>query len=215
LRIAWSPTLGYAKPDPEVVEICGRAARLLERAGCMVEEVERVFAADPEDLWAAEFYAGVGTRLRPILETRRDLLDPAVADILDAALKQEMRAYYDTVFRRYALRDEMVAFFSRYDALLSPTLPVSALEAGRNIPEGLEDRSLVSWVYYTYPFNLTGQPVGVPACGAFRPGPAGRPADRHAAQRWGGSAPDRRLARARARQFVSRVRLPPRMKWSR
>jgi aspartyl-tRNA(Asn)/glutamyl-tRNA(Gln) amidotransferase subunit A len=51
LRIAWSPTLGYAKPDPEVVEICGRAARLLERGGCMVEVVERVFAADPEDLW--------------------------------------------------------------------------------------------------------------------------------------------------------------------
>ena len=159
LKIAWSPTLGYAKPDPEVVEICGRAARLLERAGCMVEEVERVFADDPEDLWAAEFYAGVGTRLRPILETRRDLLDPAVADILDVALKQEMRAYYDTVFRRYALRDEMAAFFGRYDALISPTLPVSALEAGRNIPEGLEDRSLVSWVYYTYPFNLTGQPA--------------------------------------------------------
>ncbi len=159
LKIAWSPTLGYAKPDPEVVEICGRAARLLERAGCMVEEVERVFADDPEDLWAAEFYAGVGTRLRPILETRRDLLDPAVADILDVALKQEMRAYYDTVFRRYALRDEMAAFFGRYDALISPTLPVSALEAGRNIPKGLEDRSLVSWVYYTYPFNLTGQPA--------------------------------------------------------
>ena len=159
LKIAWSPTLGYAKPDPEVVEICGRAARLLERAGCQVEEVERVFAADPEDMWSAEFYAGVGTRLRPILETRRDLLDPAVADILDAALRQEMRVYYDAVFRRYALRDEMAAFFSRYDALLSPTLPVSALEAGRNIPEGLEDRSLVSWVYYTYPFNLTGQPA--------------------------------------------------------
>lgn len=43
--------------------------------------------------------------------------------------------------------------------LLSPTLPVSSLEAGRNIPIGLEDRSLVSWAFYTYPFNLTGQPA--------------------------------------------------------
>jgi Asp-tRNA(Asn)/Glu-tRNA(Gln) amidotransferase A subunit family amidase len=60
LRIAWSPTLGYAEPEPEVVEICARAARLLEGAGCVVEEVERVFAADPEDLWMAEFYAGAG-----------------------------------------------------------------------------------------------------------------------------------------------------------
>ena len=183
LKIAWSPTLGYAKPDPEVVEICGRAARLLERAGCMVEEVERVFADDPEDLWAAEFYAGVGTRLRPILETRRDLLDPAVADILDVALKQEMRAYYDTVFRRYALRDEMAAFFGRYDALISPTLPVSALEAGRNIPKGTrgpEPRVMGL-------LHLSVQPHrparGVPARGAFRPRFAGRPADRHAAQR--------------------------------
>ena len=159
VRIAWSSTLGYAEPDPEVVEICARAARLLERAGCVVEEVERVFAADPEDLWTAEFYAGVGTRLRPILESRRDLLDPAVAEILDAALALDMRDYYDAVFRRYALRDEMFAFFGRYDALLSPTLPISALEAGRNIPAGFEHRNLVSWVYYTYPFNLTGQPA--------------------------------------------------------
>ena len=88
-----------------------------------------------------------------------NLLDPAVAEILDAALALDMRAYYDSVFRRYALRDEMFAFFGRYDVLLSPTLPVSTLEAGRNIPAGFEHRNLVSWVYYTYPFNLTGQPA--------------------------------------------------------
>ncbi|MGU3539795.1 hypothetical protein [Methylobacterium sp. A54F] len=60
------------------------------------------------------------------------------ADVLDAALAQEMRAYYETVFARYALRDRMVGFFSRHDVLLSPTLPLSSLEAGRNIPAGLE-----------------------------------------------------------------------------
>ena len=159
LRVAWSATLGYARPDPEVAAIARTAALALADQGAVIAEVETVFEADPADLWTAEFYAGIGTRLRGILETRRDLLDPAVADVLDAALAQEMRGYYETVFARYALRDRMVGFFAHHDVLLSPTLPISSLEAGRNIPEGLADRGLVSWAFYTYPFNLTGQPA--------------------------------------------------------
>ena len=159
LRVAWSATLGYARPNPEVAAIARAAAMTLADQGAIVEEVETVFESDPAALWTAEFYAGIGTRLRGVLESRRDLLDPAVADVLDAALAQEMRAYYETVFARYALRDRMVSFFNGYDVLVSPTLPISSLEAGRNIPEGLEDRSLVSWAFYTYPFNLTGQPA--------------------------------------------------------
>lgn len=159
LKVAWSNTLGYARPDPEVAAIAHAATVALVDQGAAVDEIESVFETDPADLWTAEFYAGIGTRLRGVLETRRDLLDPAVADVLDAALAQEMRSYYETVFARYALRDRMIRFFSKYDVLLSPTLPISSLDAGRNIPPGLEDRSLVSWAFYTYPFNLTGQPA--------------------------------------------------------
>jgi len=77
LRIAFSPTLGYARPDPDVEAITVEAARTFEDLGCEVELVEKVFDKDPADLWTAEFYAGVGTRLRPFVETQRDLLDPA------------------------------------------------------------------------------------------------------------------------------------------
>jgi aspartyl-tRNA(Asn)/glutamyl-tRNA(Gln) amidotransferase subunit A len=48
---------------------------------------------------------------------------------------------------------------------LSPVLPVSSLDAGVNIPTSLKDRNLVSWVYYTYPFNLTGQPAATVCAG--------------------------------------------------
>ncbi len=165
LRIAWSPTLGYARPDPEVLRVIAPAVRRLEERGAVVEQVDTVFTTDPADLWTAEFYAGVGTRLREVLETQRDLLDPAVATVLDAAMAQEMRAYYDTVFARYALREEMRLFFERYDALLSPVLPVTALAAGTDMPAHLGDRNLVSWVFYTYPFNLTGQPAAAVCAG--------------------------------------------------
>ncbi len=165
LRIAFSPTLGYARPDPDVEAIIAVAARTFEDLGCKVELVERVFEKDPADLWVAEFYAGVGTRLRSFVETQRELLDPAVAEVLDSALSQDMRAYYETVFERYALRDKVRAFFESYDLLLSPVLPVSSLDVGKNIPDHLSDRNLVSWVFYTYPFNLTGQPAATVCAG--------------------------------------------------
>ena len=160
LRVAFSPTLGYARPDKGVAEIVKKAAQQLERLGCRVEEVEKVFDKDPVDIWTAEFYAGVGIRLRPFVEKQRDLLDPAVADVLEEALAQDMRTYYEKVFERYAFREQMRLFFEKYDILVSPVLPVSSLDVGLNIPLHLADRNLVSWVYYTYPFNLTGQPAG-------------------------------------------------------
>jgi aspartyl-tRNA(Asn)/glutamyl-tRNA(Gln) amidotransferase subunit A len=165
MRIAYSPTLGYARPDAEVRRVLDAAARQFLKLGCVVEHVEQVFERDPVDIWSAEFYAGVGTRLRPFLEKQRDLLDPAVADILETALRQDMRDYYATVFERYALRETMRLFFERFDVLLSPVLPVTALDVGRNVPPHLSDRNLVSWVYYTYPFNLTGQPAATVCAG--------------------------------------------------
>ncbi|SDO15178.1 aspartyl-tRNA(Asn)/glutamyl-tRNA(Gln) amidotransferase subunit A [Filomicrobium insigne] len=163
LRIAWSPTLGYARADAEVLSLCEKAAKSFEALGHHVDVVDHVMD-DPGDIWTAEFYAGVGTRLRATVETAPELIDPAVLEVLKEAISQDMRSYYDRVFARYAFREKMREFFEDYDLLLSPTLPTAAFPVGLNTPPGYEDRSIVSWVYYTYPFNLTGQPAAsIPA----------------------------------------------------
>jgi aspartyl-tRNA(Asn)/glutamyl-tRNA(Gln) amidotransferase subunit A len=164
MRVAWSPTLGYARPVPEVLEITERAVRVLEDFGCSVELVEEVME-DPEDLWNAEFYAGAGTRLKAALRNSPELLDPAVVDILEDALEGTVEEYYSKVFARYELREKVRRFFESYDLLLTPTLPVPAFWAGVNVPPELPERSIVSWVYYTYPFNLTGNPAASIPCG--------------------------------------------------
>jgi Asp-tRNA(Asn)/Glu-tRNA(Gln) amidotransferase A subunit family amidase len=170
LRIAWSRTLGYARPDPEVAAIAERAARVFEDLGCQVTEVDRVMDEDPVDLWTSEFYAGVGVRLKKQLTQQRELLDPAVADMLKDALAQTSEAYYAKVFRRYELRDKMRLFFERFDLLLTPTLPCPAFDVGLNTPPHLQGRNAVDWVYYTYPFNLTGQPAASIPAGLTRAG---------------------------------------------
>ncbi len=164
MRVAWSPTLGYARPTSEVLEITEGAVRVLEALGCSVELVEEVMD-DPVELWNAEFYAGAGTRLKGALRDSRELLDPAVAEILEGALEGTITDYYEKVFARYELRENVRRFFERYDLLVTPTLPVAAFGAGVNVPPELPDRNLVSWVYYTYPFNLTGNPAASIPCG--------------------------------------------------
>lgn len=164
MKIAWSRTLGYACPDPEVVQVTEKAVRKFEEMGCVVVDVDKVFDSDPIDIWMSEFYAGVGVRLKQILAKQREILDPAVADLLSDALSQSSEEYYSKVFARYELREQVRQFFEKFDLLMTPATPCAAFNVGLNAPPNLTHRNPVSWVYYTYPFNLTGQPAAsIPA----------------------------------------------------
>lgn len=158
MRIAWSPTLGFGRVDSEVLQLTEQAVKHIQRLGLNVDLVDHVMD-DPIDMWTAEFYAGVGTRLRDFIQNKPELLDPPVLEILKNALDQNMQDYYQSVFERFSFREKMRAFFDRYDILLTPTLPVTAFEVGRDLPPGYEDKNIVSWATFTYPFNLTGQPA--------------------------------------------------------
>ena len=158
MRIAWSPTLGYANPTSEVVGLCEQAVRTFEELGCEVELVDKVMEHDPIDMWMSEFYAGVGTRLKTMFAGQTERLDPAVAEMLSGALDRTLEEYWTQVFNRYRFREEMRQFMEKYDLLVSPVLPVPAFDVGLNVPPQMPDANVISWVRYTYPFNLTGQP---------------------------------------------------------
>jgi aspartyl-tRNA(Asn)/glutamyl-tRNA(Gln) amidotransferase subunit A len=61
---------------------------------------------------------------------------------------------------RSELHNAMLGFHARYDLLLTPTMPVTALKVGREGPDdGGYGDDWINWSPYTYPFNLTQQPA--------------------------------------------------------
>jgi aspartyl-tRNA(Asn)/glutamyl-tRNA(Gln) amidotransferase subunit A len=165
LKIAWSPTLGYGRPEPEVFRLVESAVEKLESLGAEVELVEEVMK-DPIELVMAEYFASANARLGGYLDSARELLDPDLVRSLEAARKLDIGDYYRRVFDRYSLRQTLYDLFQRYDLIATPTLPVTAFEAGQSTPTGREHGGNVfAWLTYTYPFNLTGHPAASVPCG--------------------------------------------------
>ena len=50
-KVAWSPTLGYAEVDAEVLAICERAVEVLASSGPRWSRWTTVFDEDPVDAW--------------------------------------------------------------------------------------------------------------------------------------------------------------------
>lgn len=167
LRIAWSPTLGWATPTETVRRAVEDGVRVLEQLGCSVEQVDAPFS-NPLDIWEAEFFAGAGSRLAPMIAAHRDLMDPAVVEQLSQVGKLTLADYMSKVAKRYEFREQVGRLFEKYDLLVTPTLPVTAFETGRNTPPNLsecEDGDITSWISYLSCFNLSGNPAASVPCG--------------------------------------------------
>lgn len=164
LRIAWSPTLGYASPSAEVLAITEEAVKALEGLGCTVEQVDDVFVEDPFPTWQGEFYAGGATRLKDIISNQPEQIGDEVREAFLAAGGQTVEDYCNQVFNRFALRELIRQFFEHYDLLATPSLPVAPFEAGTFQPPETPDATIIGWTQYGYPFNITGNPAAtVPA----------------------------------------------------
>src|SRR5207302_1216910 len=77
-RIAYSPTLGYAKVDPEIAAAAAEAARQFEALGAIVEDVDAIFAS-PRDALFKLWAAGSAKLLAGFLADGREVIYPGLA----------------------------------------------------------------------------------------------------------------------------------------
>ena len=161
LRIAWSPTLGYATVDPNVREICARAVAVFERElGCSVEEVDPGIKNVGDSFWAIVASETDLLQLRRVRQARPPDLSDALAGLLDTQWSAE--DFTSAAMVRQEITNTMWRFMERFDLLLTPTTACAAFPIGREAPEQLgekKDVTLLDWLPFTFPFNMTGQPA--------------------------------------------------------
>ena len=162
-RVVWSPTLGYAPVDGEILSICEAALARISDAGVEVVTVETVFDDDP----VGEFLilSGVGN-LRILEEFRNtpewEKIDPGLAGLLEFAERISGVEYMRAQDAGHLLNLRLIQLFHAGTFLLTPTV------AGQTGPPGgvgmINSEEDANWVRFTYPFNLTRSPAGsIPA----------------------------------------------------
>ncbi len=162
LRVAFSPTLGYARVEGPVAAAVSAAVARLQSVFANVELVEQV-CADEGEILAAEFIGGCSARLGDTVDDAPELIDPPLLAAIQAFRATTSDRFTRLLRRRLQHRETLRRFFQRYDLLLTPATPCTAWDIDRGLPPGHENA--IVWSYFTYPFNLSGQPAGSLPCG--------------------------------------------------
>ncbi|MGC0377097.1 amidase [Streptomyces sp. SAI-229] len=166
LRVAYSPSLGgQVRVRPEVAAAVRRAVERLAGLGAYVEETDPDLT-DPVAAFHTLWFAGAARVTQHLTREQREMLDPGLREIRGAGARYSALEYLAAVDVRMALGRRMGRFHDRYDLLVTPTVPVTAFEAGVEVPKGAGRRRWTGWTPFTYPFNMTQQPAATVPVGS-------------------------------------------------
>jgi aspartyl-tRNA(Asn)/glutamyl-tRNA(Gln) amidotransferase subunit A len=204
LRIAYSPTLGYASNvDAEIAAAVDAAVGQLGALGAVVETVDPGFD-DPLPITTGLWFTGAWTLWNTLTPQQQEVTDPDFA--AEARLGEPMTnlEVQRLLLRRGDLGSTMRQFMQRYELIVTPSVAVPAFEAKPAGHTPFDPEMMLGWTPFSYPFNLTQQPACTVPCGLTTDGlPIGM-------QLVGPMFADALVLRAsRAFEQVTPVRRPP------
>jgi len=172
LRVAWTIDLGYAVVDPQVRTIVEKAVKIFEGLDWKLQETHPNFE-DPEPVFNVMVLAETAAPLVDAMKEWGDKIDPPLARLVKYGKDVSAMDYVKATFQRKELWEKVYAFFKNYDLLLTPTLAVPPFEIEKGMgPRVIDGKkvSILGWMAFTFPFNLTGQPAASVPCGWTKKG---------------------------------------------
>ena len=165
LRVAYSPTLGYANNiDPEIAAATAQAAKHLQDLGAVVEQVDPL-NEDPLDITTGLWFAGAYQVWRTLSPAQQAVTDPDFKAQAELGAQLDTNAIHALNQRRGVLGSHLRQFMQRFDLILTPSTAVTAFKA---LPAGhspMDAQAMLGWTPFSYPFNLSQQPAISLPCG--------------------------------------------------
>ncbi|ESR23835.1 amidase [Lutibaculum baratangense] len=166
-RVAFSADLGITPVDPEVAEICRRAAHRFAELGVEVVEAHPDLSEAPETFQTLRA-AGYAASHLAKLEAHRDLLKPEVVWNIEKGLQLSMRELIAAEEARGRLIAQANAFFDDHDLLMTPAtiVPPFPVEE-RYVAEcaGKTFDTYIDWLAIAFSITLTTCPALSLPCG--------------------------------------------------
>jgi aspartyl-tRNA(Asn)/glutamyl-tRNA(Gln) amidotransferase subunit A len=161
LRVGWLVEPGFGPIDPEVAATVHTAAEALQGVGIFVEPVrvpalERDFALD---VFNRLHVMEMKPAFQEATAGRRDDELYKMAKTMLSLPETPMKDYIDAEQAAERLKDGFAQYFQKYDALLTPVLPIPAHKHGQT--EFVINGQKVDATYLqgaTVPLNVTGLP---------------------------------------------------------
>jgi len=165
LKIGYSMTLGFGKAlEDEVKESVLNGIQKFEQYDWDVEEAN-LKIRNPESAFKTFVGVGYAYDLQKDFNKRLEDLSPDLIAMIKLGFDSSSMNIGKARAQRKRVYEVMYQYFKNYDILITPTLPCPAikpgwLETGTTFPTiGKKSLSIMSWMTYTYPFNLTGLPA--------------------------------------------------------
>ncbi len=159
VRVAYSPTLGYATVDAEVAAACAKAVECLESLGAEIVVVDSVFDDDPVGDFLILTGAATLRTLRPYFDHPRwDEVHPVLRHFVDVAQSTTAEQILQVFDHFHLMNLRLVELFRTCRILVTPTCAAVAPHAGE-ITSTVNGETTANWVHFTYPFNMTRSPA--------------------------------------------------------
>ena len=175
LKLAFSPTLGYARVQGDVLREVEEAVRCFEKLGHRVE-IWKGKLPDVGEVWSHLSNSELYAQLHKDLEKNRQEMGRTLVMSLEQARSISLADQIQAHEIRTKLNQIMEDLFEEFHLLLTPTMPTEAFGAKGPPPSEIDGHPipLLGAVAFTYPFNLSGHPAASVPAGLTESGlPAG------------------------------------------